>query len=1473
MFSHSVSLAEGVNPITLVALDASGNIATAELAVVLDSVAPAAPDPARVFRTFPEAGLVTVAGNVASVEANATVRISNTASGASVSVLANGVGVFSAQIAAANDDLIGVLAIDTATNESAQTLLGRAAAPELTLNPIGDQVAPLGHTLRFTVTALDGAGGSIELGVTPVPLPPGARLDLGSGEFTYDPQPEQVGTLSLTFSASTATETRRESIDIEVPAPLAGALTSMTGRVLDANSLALSDTVAVVGATISFLGTGVSTTTDAQGFFTLLDIPAGELVFAIDASSANPAPDGAGYASFREALSLVAGVDNVIERAFTLPRVATQSLTPVVPGHSTKVENPTLGITLTVAPDTAVNADGSPFTGELSISEVPPGLAPAALPAFLEPTLLITIQPAGVRFLEPVPITFPNIDNLPAGSEVDIWSLDPDAGEFTIVGVGEVSADGASIVTVSGGIRAADWHLLIPPLPFIPTFPLLQNPHNPCPSCPEEQGSSTFSLHDGHMGLRFTLPAYRSLEASRALTFSYRSFRAYPRPSIAFNGEIPVRSAVPPTVSYHLSVAGLAQGEETYVSTAGFSEGADEPFRGAVVFDGRDFASGMYAYRLRMTSNFASGARVSTLIDNEVMVVNEQDSAFGAGWMLEGLHRLALNANASATLLTPAGNSINYRPDSVADTFITPDNDYATFVRNADGTYTHTEKDGTRMHFDASGLMSAHEDRNANTTSYAYDDENRLEILTDPVGLVTTFDYGPDGKLAAVTDPGARVSRFDYDLDGNLVKLTYPDATFQTYEYDERHLMTAHIDERGNRYSDRYDGFGRIIDGTLPDGTVRAAAGQTSVGLVDLTGGAGTESNPATITRPDAVQGDYVDGRGNASMKALDSHGRATLEMDELGRTTAHQRDADSNPTRTTRPIGSVVTRTFDAQGNVLTEREEFNGATTTYRYDGFSLVTSVTNARAHTTTIERDALGNPSAIVNHLGHTTTMDYDPRGLVVRTVSPNQLETVYTYNGEGLMARKTETPPAGSPGNVRVSQYSYHATGLLAQVITPEQIVLAYTYDERSRLSAVSDNLGQSIAYVYDAHGNVVQSETRSGDASLALVVSSVFDNRNRLVETRAPHVGVEESITERVLDENSNLVGLVDPNGAMSSNLPFNRLAENTHRLDGITTYGYDDQDRIVQVIAPNGATTHYTYDIIGRRLSETSPDRGTLAYTYDPANNVLTVTEGRGITATMGYDELERVVSKTYPNTIAGKTEDVTYVYDSCLFGLGMLCMRTDESGQYDYAYDAYGNLSTVQFTESGGVAYTSAYEYDDGDRTTRMTMPSGRVVDYTRDAVRRIEAIDTTVAGFAQTIISAIQYRGDNQVTQCTFGNGLIDERSYDLQGRLTHQVLKTAADSTLDERTYAYDKNSNILSIETGFEDNAYAYDALDRLTRDAIDANPANDYTYDLNDNRLTEALTDASHNTDYTYEAGTNRLLARTIHEWDSSRSH
>ena len=72
-----------------------------------------------------------------------------------------------------------------------------------------------------------------------------------------------------------------------------------------------------------------------------------------------------------------------------------------------------------------------------------------------------------------------------------------------------------------------------------------------------------------------------------------------------------------------------------------------------------------------------------------------------------------------------------------------------------------------------------------------------------------------------------------------------------------------------------------------------------------------------------------------------------------------------------------------------------------------------------------------------------------------------------------------------------------------------------------------------------------------------------------------------------------------------------------------------------------NVRVTSYSYYPTGLIQTLITADGITLNYEYDLANNLTAVTEGRGITATLTYDELERVETKTYPNSIAGKIED----------------------------------------------------------------------------------------------------------------------------------------------------------------------------------------------------------------------------------------
>ena len=1460
-FRDSLTLAEGANPLTFTATDPAGNTTQVLRTVTLDTIPPAAPDAARIHRGNPRTGRIPVAGDAGAAEPGALLALTNTRSGATAAARVRADGGFAVQIDGYSPDPLTLAATDPAGNTGPSTTLSPPSPLALTLHPIGDHTAPLGRTLRFTVTASDATGGAIALSVAPLPLPAGATFDAASGAFVFAPTAAAVGVHRLTFTARSTTETVAETVTLTVPAADPDAPTRVSGRLLDATALAAGTTLPIAGATVSVLGTALSTVSDADGQFLLSGLAPGDIVLAFDSNTATAAPGGAPYASFRKHFVPVAHVENVIERSVSLPRIALESLTQVVPTRTTVVTNPRLGVTLTVPPNTAFNPDGTPFVGQLSISEVPPGFAPATLPETLGPEQLVTIQPAGTRFATPVPITFPNPGHLAPGSALDLWSVDPDAGGFTIVGAMRVSADGQRIETVSGGVRAADWTT---PRAQPPTEPPAKPPaksDNPPLGCmlkAKKEGASDVSLDNGRLSERIVLPAHRSLGVSRALALAYASDRAYPRPVIAFNTGIAAGSAVPARMSYTLSVGGLAQGAETWLDTAGLRAGA--ALRAAIAFDATDLASGLYPYRIRITAHFGAAGRTGRILSGRVRVANDLPSPFGAGWTVEGLARLAFNAGGSVTVVA-TGISPTYHPGPSPDTYTAPDGDFATFVHNPDGTYTRTAASGATMDFDAAGRLTTRADRNANATTYGYDGAGRLVTLTDPAGLVTTLAYNPAGRLATVTDPAGRITTFSHDAEGNLTTVTFPDGATRTFAYDARHLMTAHGDERGNRSVLTYDAAGRLLEATLPDGAERANTSQNGAGLVDPASGQGaSRTDPAPTTDLDTVAGRYRDARGHLESRLLDPLGNPLETTDTLGRTTATVRDAAGNTLRTTRPDGTVVTRSFDATGHVLTATEQSDAATTRFAYDPHGLPTAFIDPLGHSTVTERDPRGNPTRISDPLGHVTTLDYDPRGLPTRTTDPDGLVTTLVYNARGLPGTRTATPPPGQ-GAPRTTTFEYDAAGNLSATTTPDGITTAFEYDARNRLTTVTDAEGGRLTFTYDPAGNLIETATVAPDGTVLEHTTTVYDARNRAVETRTPHRPGSDAVTRTTLDANGNPVATTDPDGNPTAFAydAADRLTRTTDALGATTARDYDVRDHLTRMAAPDGATTTYAYDPRGRRIAEHSPDRGRLAFAYDKASNLTTVTDARGITATLAYDAADRITAVAYPDA----TQDVTFGYDACANGIGRLCTRHDPSGGYTLAYDAFGNLSESTRT-SGGQPFTTAYGRDAGNRLTTITYPDATTVAYTRDALGRIATVIAGVNGTPVALIDAVGYRADGRIATRSDANGIAEIRAYDARGRLTEQRLTTASGAILATRDYAYDANGNVTrrtESNTTATTTAYGYDPLDRLASEQHDTEPPVTYTHDPNANRLARSQSNRFAETER-YRSESNRLEAK-----------
>jgi RHS repeat-associated protein len=164
-FMHALTLEEGANPVSLVAIDDIGNGSRRDLLLWLDTIPPPLPDAGRIVISDAADGMVSVTGGDGSVETDSLVRITNQRSGETVSVLADTNGAFQAIIGGEDGDSYSIYVIDAAGNPGEAVDI-TANAPQADLPPDPATVAP---ALDPTVaTALADAVAFLHSGPNPI---------------------------------------------------------------------------------------------------------------------------------------------------------------------------------------------------------------------------------------------------------------------------------------------------------------------------------------------------------------------------------------------------------------------------------------------------------------------------------------------------------------------------------------------------------------------------------------------------------------------------------------------------------------------------------------------------------------------------------------------------------------------------------------------------------------------------------------------------------------------------------------------------------------------------------------------------------------------------------------------------------------------------------------------------------------------------------------------------------------------------------------------------------------------------------------------------------------------------------------------------------------------------------------------------------------------------------------------------------
>jgi RHS repeat-associated protein len=772
-------------------------------------------------------------------------------------------------------------------------------------------------------------------------------------------------------------------------------------------------------------------------------------------------------------------------------------------------------------------------------------------------------------------------------------------------------------------------------------------------------------------------------------------------------------------------------------------------------------------------------------------------------------------------------------------------------------TVTHPDNAGkTIQKHDANGMVLSTTDPLGRTTTYTYDANRNKRTETDPSGKTTTYDYDAGGHLKSVTDPLNKTLRYTNNEVGQPLTATDQFNKVRKFTYDADHNFTGVTDDIGATVALSWDDKG----------------------------------NPLTFT----------DGDGKVNRFTYDAYGNILSKTDALGRTTSYTYDAMGRPLTVTDARG-VSRFTYDALGRMLSVIDPLSNETR-YEYDANGNRTSIIDARGNITEYAYDAANRVSSITYPDGTTHSFTYNFRGQKV-TETLAKSAPAASFAAASLTSESLSAAPTGG-AFTRTTTYVYDDAGQMVTVIFPDLTEVKFTYDEIGRVRTVTDQRNKVTTYEYDPNCGCQNRLTKVTDPKGG-VTSYRYDDAGR----RSAFIDANGHETRYTYDARDRLIRTTfhDNTFVETTYNGLGRVLTNTDQEGRVTRYGYDTAGNLVSVIDAKNQLTEYSYDTLNNLTSVTDANRRTTRYeydslnrmikrvlplgmfdlyTYDQVGNLATRTDFRGKQTSYDYDPMNRMTAKrpdaslgesiiTYAYTPMGRRASMTdasgetvYTYDKRDRPLS----KTTPQGTLNYGYDAAGNLTSMNSSNANGVsvsytyddanrletvvdhrlgaatAATTTYNYDAAGNMKGDLRPNGVKADYVYNTQNRLTSLTVGRADVAQARYDYVLDRTGRRTSATELGGRTVNY-TYDAVYKLTREAVTGVADPAANGAVdYTYDPTGNRLSRVSslaGVLSSTSTYDANDRLTSDAFDANgntriaDGRNYAYDF-ENRLRSA---------------------------------
>lgn len=607
---------------------------------------------------------------------------------------------------------------------------------------------------------------------------------------------------------------------------------------------------------------------------------------------------------------------------------------------------------------------------------------------------------------------------------------------------------------------------------------------------------------------------------------------------------------------------------------------------------------------------------------------------------------------------------------------------------------------------DAAGRLLRQVSASGAVTEYSYDACGRVASVTDADGVMTEYRYDADSRLVAKTRAGVVVESFVYDACGRLLERRAGTKLVGRYAYDAAGRVVRCVDAAWGTRSFSYDACGRVV---------KAVSGVGGTCFFDY------------------------DGVGRLlARRVATSEGFAT---------TSYAYDVVGNVVSVTDPFGAVTKYAYDG-AHRCTEIINPDGSRVSYAYDGAGEVASMHVAKPGerlgrlACAWVRDRAGRCLTVKDYLAGENLARLGAQRSAAATVA-TATTTVGSANASATTAAGRSSigfsDGAGSEVDVYVqTTYVSDALGRLVRVDSApklgDEVSDTAFFAAGNRVSAAGDASAAevfastgawSLAYSYDADGNVVQRTTPYGStvygyspggrvrstqqvpAGVGVEDSSSVGDKPGVAEFAYDALGylervqVGECVSSWVRDTSGVVMGYTEevlgeadePSGSSSGVVQGVRVRRNpagkiTRVEDTVKgswcEYAYDVSGRLIRAVSSDDVSVVWVYDPVGLLMREETHQEGALvrvrAFSY-VGERVQTVRlyealeDGGGSSAAPVAGVVEDLAGLDASSLVC--TGSVQYSYDVRGFRTG----ATDHTGAaVTWGWDALGSLERVE-------------------------------------------------------------------------------------------------------------------------------------------------------------------------------------------------